>query len=862
MQLLAKGFSEDCQQVSVIALQQEGEAPFSRDGDVLIWRFKPSHLHWYVSKIPWLGKNLSPVVRELERSWGAWRLLQKINQQKEVHAVELIETGGLFISLLERAKLIAVRLHGEQYTFQKYTPFLQLNWGLKLTRFIQRVAIRNANLRISPSHWHAQEIAEETGLNKQSILVLSNAIAIPTKFQFSNNHANPLILFAGRLEQLKGVPLLLEAFALLRKEMPHVRLALAGTSHPSLPESQLKELIHQYHLEKSVQLLGYIPNQQLKDWFKKSSALVLPSYYESFGLAALEAMAHGLPVVASTAGALPELIKENETGLLFKSGDAQALAGQLKKILSSPKLQKHLAKNAHRFSLQHFNAKESILQNLTLYKNNLKIPPSPKHVFFSPHLDDVILSCGGTVKELNKNAPVEVVTVFSGQPKTAAIGTFAEHIHAKWNLPPQTAILSRRDEDLLAFSILSPTIQVTHWGYLEALYRQEKNHQPLHSAYQSLRGPLHQQEEALIPTLVSQIENHYSKENQLYFPMGLGTHVDHRILFKTGYQLNQRGWPVFFYEDWPYAENYEPISKKNWQVLDQPISLTEKIKAAEAYGSQQKGLGYSLADRLTNYAHQNKNPLKTSERIWQAQPNDEEVPFKLKKKQWQLADFLIFYKSLNWRDLSERLPLGSGYCLDIGSGSGRNQVAIETKGYTWLGLDLNRQRRQHLQASASRLPVASQSVEAAILWQVLEYLENPQQALAEAIRTLKPGGVLCGSVSFLEPVHGQTYYGISHHAIQKLLIDQPLLDIQIQPGISGFTLLIWTWLNRLGLSRLSGLCLPLSRFFLVPPAALLFLVSWLQWRLGWGSGHFMAWLTERAPLEFAGHIHFIARKAS
>jgi hypothetical protein len=151
-------------------------------------------------------------------------------------------------------------------------------------------------------------------------------------------------------------------------------------------------------------------------------------------------------------------------------------------------------------------------------------------------------------------------------------------------------------------------------------------------------------------------------------------------------------------------------------------------------------------------------------------------------------------------------------------------------------------------------------VEAVVLWQVLEYLPKPHKAITEAVRILKPGGLVCGSVSFLEPVHGRTFYGISQHALQELMESQGLKDINIQPGISGFSLLLWTWLRRIGGDGPSRIAIPLIKAFCLPSAALLFMISWLQWRFGRGGGHFMDWLTKQAPLEFAGHIHFSARK--
>jgi SAM-dependent methyltransferase len=142
----------------------------------------------------------------------------------------------------------------------------------------------------------------------------------------------------------------------------------------------------------------------------------------------------------------------------------------------------------------------------------------------------------------------------------------------------------------------------------------------------------------------------------------------------------------------------------------------------------------------------------------------------------------------------------------------------------------------------------------------MEYVENPVQIFAEAARVLEPGGVFCGSVSFLEPVHGRTYFNLSPHILEKLLIRNGFGDVVIQPGLNGFALMLWTALRRCGIPALARLALPLAFLMLAPFAAALYVVSWFSWRVGVGTGHLMRWISQIAPLEFAGHVMFCARK--
>ncbi len=149
---------------------------------------------------------------------------------------------------------------------------------------------------------------------------------------------------------------------------------------------------------------------------------------------------------------------------------------------------------------------------------------------------------------------------------------------------------------------------------------------------------------------------------------------------------------------------------------------------------------------------------------------------------------------------------------------------------------------------------------AAVAWQALEYLENPQEFINEVARVLEVGGVFCGSISFLEPLHGRSYWGISEAGIRLLLERAGFKDVEVRPGLSGFALLLWTWLRRLAGVQAERLALPIVATLCAGPAAAAFFFSWLKSRLGWGSGHIMTWLVDRAPLEFAGHLMFVARK--
>ena len=131
----------------------------------------------------------------------------------------------------------------------------------------------------------------------------------------------PYLLFVGNPKPHKNLSFLLEVFARLAPTTPALSLVLVGAATPAL-RSQLGDRAARAGLGGRVTLLGHLPSDPLVALYQGALALVFPSRYEGFGLPALEAMACGAPVVASAAGALPEVI--GEAGWLLPPDDHDA----------------------------------------------------------------------------------------------------------------------------------------------------------------------------------------------------------------------------------------------------------------------------------------------------------------------------------------------------------------------------------------------------------------------------------------------------------------------------------------------------------------------------------------------------------
>ncbi len=163
-----------------------------------------------------------------------------------------------------------------------------------------------------------------------------------------HQHARPYILGIGRLVPQKGFDVLLRAFALAARNPafePDLLLAGEGSER-----ANLEALIDELGLAQRARLLGRAARPQAVGLFKGCSFFVLPSRHEPFGIVNLEAMAAGKAILASRVGGVPEIVHEEENGLLVPGDDAPALAQALLRLSGDQALRTRLGHNGREFA--------------------------------------------------------------------------------------------------------------------------------------------------------------------------------------------------------------------------------------------------------------------------------------------------------------------------------------------------------------------------------------------------------------------------------------------------------------------------------------------------------------------------------
>lgn len=217
------------------------------------------------------------------------------------------------------------------------------------------------------------------------------------------------------------------------------------------------------------------------------------------------------------------------------------------------------------------------------------------HVFLSPHFDDAIFSCGGTIAQLVRaGRRVTILTVMGGSlPDVVPDTPIVRELHARWQAG-ENPIPTRQREDASAAQQLGA--EIVQLGIPDCVYRMA-NGQALYPDEASLWGRVHPLDRLEAYADLSEAANHAMQADYLYAPLGVGNHVDHQIVRRWGVELAAQKPSIVlqFYTDFPYMKDSSKINsallevgttvQPRWVFLN-PQDLTLKMDAMACYASQ------------------------------------------------------------------------------------------------------------------------------------------------------------------------------------------------------------------------------------------------------------------------------------
>lgn len=227
--------------------------------------------------------------------------------------------------------VLAAELAGVSYSFTMHGPteFFAAKWW----QLGEKVA--GARFVAAISHFCRSQLMYFTPRDRWDHIRIVHCGVTPAQYGPHQPTAAPVVTFVGRLDSVKGVPLLVEAFAKLRTAHPEARLSIIGDG----PERAACEArVAALGMGEVTTFHGYKASHEVAEMLRHSDMLVLPSFAEGVPVVLMEAMASGIPVVASGVAGVGELVENGVSGFTVPPGDVDTLAARIGALLADPEL--------------------------------------------------------------------------------------------------------------------------------------------------------------------------------------------------------------------------------------------------------------------------------------------------------------------------------------------------------------------------------------------------------------------------------------------------------------------------------------------------------------------------------------------
>ena len=255
---------------------------------------------------------------------------------------------------------------GAKVVFNQQTPMTAFlgdadyewrqGWRRTVFTATSRLTYSAADLVVATSNGVAEDLTKNFGVSPDAIQIVPNPVDLETvrakageSAELNGGGDGPVIVAAGRLADAKNYPLLIDAVGLLRQSMP-ARLFILGQGEL---EPMLRQHIAERGLDDAVTLLGFHRNPW--KFIARADVFALSSHYEGFGNVLVEAMAVGVPVVATASAGTRDIINDGVDGVLVESHTATALAAALRQVLENGERRDGMARDA-RLAAERFAA--------------------------------------------------------------------------------------------------------------------------------------------------------------------------------------------------------------------------------------------------------------------------------------------------------------------------------------------------------------------------------------------------------------------------------------------------------------------------------------------------------------------------
>ena len=240
------------------------------------------------------------------------------------------------------------------------------DWFTKLTA---KIIMKNADSLLALTENMKQKMRE---MCDRDISVVPNGIDLE-RFKISSGgkkgDSAKTIIFVGRLHPVKAVQYLIEAMAIIHQEMPDVKLVIVGDG---AERSRLEELAERLDLKSCIQFAGQVPQERIPQVMHQADVFALPSLTEGFPVVLLEAMAAGLPIVATNVGGIPDIVEDGVNGYLVNAKSPDEMAEKILMLMQNSVMREKISANNREIAKRYgWDAVTAILERV--YQNVLGV---------------------------------------------------------------------------------------------------------------------------------------------------------------------------------------------------------------------------------------------------------------------------------------------------------------------------------------------------------------------------------------------------------------------------------------------------------------------------------------------------------
>jgi teichuronic acid biosynthesis glycosyltransferase TuaC len=299
--------------------------------------------------------------------WGIKNTIERISREFKIdviHAHTVIPVGFSAMLLNEKYNVpVVVTIHGQdfQYTISK-------NEACRRNEF---KVLGYSDSIITVSNKLKNIIKEESFIDK--VTVINNGIN-PEEFEVDEDiecefDSSRTLLSVSGLIKTKGIDINLRAVSKLKEKYPDIKYYIIGSGEE---ENYLRRLTEELNLVNNVIFLGRLPHKEVMKYMAKAGVLVLPSWLEGFGIVYIEAMAHGLPVIAVRGQGIEDVIIDGENGFLVEPKNVDDVVRVLSCILDNPDKAKDVGLRAKEIVLNNFTWLRNAEKTINIYENLIR----------------------------------------------------------------------------------------------------------------------------------------------------------------------------------------------------------------------------------------------------------------------------------------------------------------------------------------------------------------------------------------------------------------------------------------------------------------------------------------------------------